>query len=243
MSGWGQVDRAKQQAREQVWELLERERAVPEQGVWGRIPNFVGAARAADRLADLPQWQAARVVKANPDRAQLPVRQRALETGKTVFMAVPNLADPRPFYLLDPDRLAVPAEQAAESRYAATAAPKIAIDEITSLEFVVCGSVAVNRNGVRLGKGAGYSDIEVALLAEAGLVGPSTTIVTTVHTLQVIDRPLPETEHDFRVDLVVTSDEVIMCGPPRRPNGLLWDHLTPEKIASIPALAARSPQR
>lgn len=137
----------------------------------------------------------------------------------------------------------MPAEQAAESRYAATAAAKVAVEEMTPLDSVVCGSVAVNRNGVRLGKGAGFSDIEVALLAEAGLVGPSTTIVTTVHTLQVVDRPLPETEHDFRVDLIVTPDDVIVCGPPRRPNGLQWDHLTPEKIASIPALAARSSQR
>jgi NAD(P)-dependent dehydrogenase (short-subunit alcohol dehydrogenase family) len=32
------------------------------------------------------------------------------------------------------------------------------------VNLVVCGSVAVNRRGVRLGKGAGYSDIEVALL-------------------------------------------------------------------------------
>ena len=47
--------------------------------------------------------------------------------------------------------------------------------------MVVCGSVAVNRRGARLGKGAGYSDIEVALLQEAGLIGPSTVIVTTVH--------------------------------------------------------------
>lgn len=36
----------------------------------------------------------------------------------------------------------------------------------------------------RIGKGAGYGDIEVALLAEAGLSGPETTIYTTVHDLQ-----------------------------------------------------------
>lgn len=52
--------------------------------------------------------------------------------------------------------------------------------------MVVCGSVAVNRRGTRLGKGAGYSDIEVALLQEAGLIGPSTVIMTTVHPPQVV---------------------------------------------------------
>lgn len=242
MTGWEKVDHAKQRAREQVWALLEDADAVPEPGVWGRIPNFVGAADAADRLADLPQWQAARVVKANPDRAQLPVRQRALSAGKTVFMAVPNLADSRPFYLLDPNRLGIPAAQAAESRYAATAAPKVAVADVMPLDLVVCGSVAVNRDGARLGKGAGYSDIEVALLTEVGLVGPDTTIVTTVHALQVVEQPLPETAHDFRVDVIVTPGEVVVCGSPRRPSELLWDHLSPEKIATIPALAARAPQ-
>jgi hypothetical protein len=40
----------------------------------------------------------------------------------------------------------------------------------------------VNRTGARLGKGAGDSDIEIALLTGAGLIGPGTVIVTTVPT-------------------------------------------------------------
>ncbi len=130
-----------------------------------------------------------------PDKAQLPVRARALTEGKIVYMAVPRLAEEKP------------------------------------VDLIVCGSVAVNRHGTRLGKGAGCSDIEVALLQEAGLIGPHTTIVTTVHSLQVVDEPLPETEHDFSVDLIVTPDDVITCGPPRRPHGLIWTHLSAEKIA------------
>ena len=56
-------------------------------------------------------------------------------------------------------------------------------------------------------------------------------IATTVHPLQVIDAALPETEHDFSVNLIVTPDQVIECGPPRRPSGLYWEHLTEDKIA------------
>ncbi|KWW98679.1 5-formyltetrahydrofolate cyclo-ligase [Carbonactinospora thermoautotrophica] len=74
------------------------------------------------------------------------------------------------------------------------------------------------------------------------MIGPRTVIVTTVHSLQVVDGPLPETEHDFSVDLIVTPDEVIECAPPRRPRGILWDHLSAEKIAAIPVLAARIAQ-
>lgn len=233
-----EVERAKWAARKQVWARLEREHAAPP-GVHGRIPAFFGADRAADRLASLPVWQTARVLKAVPDSAQEPVRARALRDGKVVYMAVPKLAEARPFYLLDPRSLAVSQDEAASKGVAARVAPQVGVEDMTLVDMIVCGSMAVNRGGVRLGKGAGYSDIEVALLQEAGLIGPRTTIVTTVHQLQVVDDDLPETEHDFGVDLIVTPDEVIRSGRSRRPCGLIWADLDAAKIAAIPVLAAR----
>jgi len=236
------TDAAKQAIRTEMWDLLERERAV-ERGVHGYIPDFAGAGTAADRLAQLPAWQAARVIKAVPDRAQQPVRERALRDGKLLYMAVPMLADDLPFCVLDPASLTVPPVEAASRQTAARIAPKIALEQMRPIGMVVCGSVAVNRQGARLGKGAGYSDIEVGLLQEAGLIGPDTVIATTVHPLQVVGEALPETEHDFSVDLIITPDEVIECGPPRRPSGLYWEHLTEDKIAAIPVLAARAAAR
>jgi 5-formyltetrahydrofolate cyclo-ligase len=233
------IDRAKQAIRERVWSLLDEHAAVQPPGAAGHIPSFVGADRAADRLAELPAWQTARVIKANPDRAQLPARVLALRAGKLLYMAVPRLATAQPFYRLDTASLTAPFEQAASSRGAAQAAPRTGVEEMQSVDLIVCGSVAVNRQGVRIGKGAGYSDLEVALLTEAGLMDARTVIVTTVHELQVLDEPLPETAHDFSVDVIVTPTEVIFCGPPRRPVGLYWDHLSAEAIAAIPALAAR----
>jgi len=237
-----EADAAKQQIRERIWDLLERVRAV-EPGVHGYIPAFKGADAAAQRLASLPVWQAAQVIKSVPDRAQQPVRERALLDGKLLYMAVPMLADELPFYLLDLHGIAVTAAEAASRTTAAEVARKIGVEEMQVVDIVVCGSVAVNRDGARLGKGAGYSDIEVALLQEAGLIRPSTVIVTTVHPLQVVDEPLPETEHDFSVDLIVTPDEVIECGPPRRPSGLYWDQLAEDKIAAIPILTLRAAAR
>jgi 5-formyltetrahydrofolate cyclo-ligase len=94
------TDEAKQAIRERIWALLETAGA-DEGDPRGSIPAFVGADAAADRLAALPAWRSADVIKAVPDRAQLPVRVRALTEGKVVYMAVPNMADIRPFYLLD----------------------------------------------------------------------------------------------------------------------------------------------
>lgn len=81
--------RAKQAFRERVWSALEAARVV-EPSVAGYIPNFQGAERADRRLAALPAWQWARVLKIVPDRAQLPVRILALEQGKLVYMAAPT---------------------------------------------------------------------------------------------------------------------------------------------------------
>ncbi|WP_406170085.1 5-formyltetrahydrofolate cyclo-ligase [Streptomyces sp. NBC_00996] len=235
------VDEDKQQVRERVWDLLDAEGATLDATAHGRIPNFKGSGAAANRLAELPVWHDAHVIKAVPDKAQLPVRARALTEGKTVFMAVPKLADPRPFYLLDPAVIPVPPQEAASSKIAATVAPRVDVADLQPVDMVVVGSVAVNRHGVRIGKGAGYSDLEFALLMEAGLISDQTVVVSTVHSLQVLDEELPATDHDFGVDLIITPHEVISCRSPHRPTGLVWEHLDAAKIASIPALAARAP--
>ena len=51
---------------------------------------------------------------------------------------------------------------------------------------MVCGSVAVNAQRARVGKGAGYSDPEYALLTETGKITSRTPIVTAGHLLQIV---------------------------------------------------------
>ena len=155
------INQAKQAVRERVWAAMESEDVALAPGAYGRIPNFVGADLAAERLARLPQWKAARVVKSNPDWAQLPVRVRALEDGKLLYMAVPRLATLKPFYLLDPTVLLPPFDEVATPDGAAQLAPKVGLDEIQPVDLVVAGSVAVNQAGVRIGKGVwiGYESL------------------------------------------------------------------------------------
>jgi 5-formyltetrahydrofolate cyclo-ligase len=236
---------AKAALREQVWSAMRAAKVARFPGAAGRIPNFTGAEAAAERLRALPAWRDARTVKANPDSAQLPVRQRALEDGKTVFMAVPRLAEREPFFLLDPDHLGQPPRKAASISGASKSARRASLDELAPVDMVVMGCVAVGEDGARLGKGGGFADLEYALATEAGLIGPETLCVTTVHELQV--RPagaIPAAGHDTVVDLIVTPERVIDCRPRRGPRpapGIRWEDLTEEKIAAIPLLAARRP--
>ena len=224
--------------REEIWAALEDAGASRFPGAEGRIPNFSGAEAAADRLRDTGAWAEAATVKANPDSPQWPVRQRALEDGKVVYMAVPKLADERPFFLLDPDDLDASPRKASSIKGASRNGRPVDVADLAPVELVVTGCVAVSRDGARLGKGGGFSDLEYAVAREAGLIGPDTRIVTTVHPVQVVDEGrIPMTDHDIPLDLIVTPDEILACDPAfERPAGVDWDALTDEKIDAIPLL-------
>jgi 5-formyltetrahydrofolate cyclo-ligase len=236
---------AKAALREEVWDALTRARAARFPGARHRISNFVGAEAAAERLRGTSAWARAATLKANPDSAQLPVRQRALEDGRTVYMAVPRLAEPEPFFLLDPAHLADPPRKAASIAGASRSARRVAVADLAPVDLVVTGCVVVGEDGARLGKGGGFADLEFALATAAGLIGPATLVVTTVHELQVRGvGEIPTAAHDAPVDLVVTPERVIDCRPLRgaRPtDGIRWPELTEAKIAAIPLLAALRP--
>ncbi|HMH94326.1 MAG TPA: 5-formyltetrahydrofolate cyclo-ligase [Streptosporangiaceae bacterium] len=242
--GPAEVLAAKAALRDEVWSAM---RVARFPGAAGRIPNFTGAEAAAERLRAAPPWQAARTLKANPDSPQLPVRQRALEDGKTVYMAVPRLAEPEPFFALDPAHLSEPPRKAASISGATRSARRVTLAELDPVDLVVMGSVAAGEDGARLGKGGGFADLEYALAAAAGLIGPRTVAVTTVHELQV--RPagtIPVTGHDVPLDFIVTPERVIACrrGERRPVPGICWADLTEDKIAAIPLLTAqRAAQR
>jgi len=229
---------AKAALREDVWSALQKGKVARFPGAEGRIPNFIGAEAAAARLRGTDQWQRAATVKANPDSPQLPVRQRALEDGKRVFMAVPRLASQQPFLRLDPATLPVAPRKAASITGASQYGTPVDIADLDAVDMAVVGCVAVAPDGARLGKGGGFSDLEYALAWEAGLITASTVMVTTVHEVQVLDTGvIPRTAHDFILDLIVTPERVIRCPRRGRRTGKVrWEELTDEKIAAIPYL-------
>ena len=234
------MDDRKQAIRDRIWSLLEERRAAAFPGARGRIPNFVGASAAADRLAGLDEWRSARTIKCNPDAPQRYVRLRALREGRIVYMAVPRLRQERCFWELDPRRLR-DLRAAASIGGAAKAGRSVDPRDLPHIDLVVAGSVAVSRTGARLGKGGGYSDLEYALCRTVGCIDDRTRIATTVHPLQILRGAVPETDHDFRVDLIVTPDLVLR---PRRsrpqPRGIIAAHLTEEIRENVPVLRALS---
>jgi 5-formyltetrahydrofolate cyclo-ligase len=230
--------RSKDEVRREVWKAMDREGVARFPGAEGRIPNFAGAKMAAEKLAGHRAWKRARTIKANPDSPQTYARRIALEEGKTVIMAVPRLRDPHPFRVLDPKELSKQAvKEAATIKGALRHGRVIALDDLPEIDFVLCGSVAVNLSGARVGKGGGYSDLEYGILIDACKIDRHTTVATTVHPTQILRRHLMMTGHDLPVDVIATPRAVIEVERQyERPRGILWDHLQPPQIREIPIL-------
>jgi 5-formyltetrahydrofolate cyclo-ligase len=237
---WIGRNSGKDALRDEIWSLLKRQGVSPIEP-FGHIPSFVGAEAAAERLAQLPIWQRAQVIKCNPDTAQVPVRLRALRDGKRLYMAVPRLAELRCFIELtaaDLRRRGVDLAAAATAAGALAHGRPVALEAMAPIDLVVTGCVAVTRDGGRTGKGAGFADLELGMLRQFGLLRPGTPIVTTVHPLQIVDGPrLPMLPHDSALDWIVTPDEAIeTCTPYPQPAGLDWGAVLPDQIAAIPVL-------
>ena len=229
--------RSKEEIRKAVWEAMEEARVTHTRKVHGRIPHFRGCEAAAERVGELDAWNAARVIKGNPDKPQRPLRQKALEEGKVFYMAVPRLRAERCFLELDPAKLNSSPAEASTIAGAERFGRPVLVEEMRPVDLVVSGSVAVNRLGTRIGKGGGFADLEYGLAIAAGILSPTTPVISTVHDMQVLDEELPYTRHDAPLNFVVTPEETIQCnGDLPGPQGIYWDDLPAAKIRQIPLL-------
>ncbi|MEM2840778.1 MAG: 5-formyltetrahydrofolate cyclo-ligase, partial [Candidatus Bathyarchaeia archaeon] len=87
-----------------VWRLMEENNvARPPRPVYGRIPNFEGAEKAAERVLELDEFAKADTVKVNPDSPQRPLRELVLKAGKNLLTPTPRLK--HGFLLIKPGKV------------------------------------------------------------------------------------------------------------------------------------------
>ncbi|MFX1561981.1 MAG: 5-formyltetrahydrofolate cyclo-ligase [Promethearchaeota archaeon] len=223
----------KEMIRNKVWTRLTNAGVSrPPLPIHGRIPNFVGADYAAERLCQLPIVNNCQTVFCGPDSPQIPVRYRLLCEGKNVIMASPQLRTG--FLILNPQE--IPTNQLT---YAATIRGAFKIgrqvkDLTEKIDAKIFGSVAVDSFGGRVGKGGGYSDLESAILAELGLVTPQTPIITTVHDLQIVTEKIVMNPHDTPVDVIVTPTRQIRTHTAYpRPQNIKWSYVSEKRRVEI----------
>jgi len=195
---------AKKLLREEIWNKLETKGIAKfPLPCYGRIPNFAGSEKAAEKVRLLKEWKEAKVIFANPDYAQQKVREYALLDEKLLVMASPKLK--HGYVVVDPKDVKGVENFASTIRGAFKYGKTITTQEIPKPDLIVEGSVAVDMNGHRLGKGGGYGDVEIKTLKRMFGFIP---IITTVHDMQVVEG-VPFEEKDEKVSIIVTPTRVI----------------------------------
>ncbi|CAL4896746.1 unnamed protein product [Urochloa decumbens] len=196
--------------RKRVWDALEADGvARAPRPAHHRIPNFDGAAAAADLLGRLEVFLNAQCVKVNPDSPQKQVRFLTLSGDKKLLTPQPRLTT-KFFSVLDSQMI-----------------PTGCIPE------------ASTPAGARLGKGEGFAELEYGMLRYMGAIDDSTIIVTTVHDTQLVDDiPLEKLQiHDVPVDIICTPTQVIFTNTTiPKPQGIYWEKLSSEKLGHIRVL-------
>ncbi|XP_027357681.1 5-formyltetrahydrofolate cyclo-ligase-like protein COG0212 isoform X2 [Abrus precatorius] len=219
--------------RKRIWDTMEtRNFAINPRPVHHRIPNFVGASLAADKVAQC--------VKVNPDSPQKQVRFLTLSDGKKLLTPQPRLRTGF-FSALESNMLTLDTmKEACTSVGVAKYGRPIGLDEKIKVDLIVIGSVAVDPStGARLGKGEGFAELEYGMLRYMGAIDDSTPVVTSVHDCQLVD-DIPVEKlliHDVPVDIICTPTEVIFTHTSiPKPQGIYWDKLSPEKLGQIRVL-------
>ncbi|KAJ8946894.1 hypothetical protein NQ318_008250 [Aromia moschata] len=227
----------KETYRKKVWDQLVKNKVASFPNPYGRIPNFKGAAQAAAKLLELEEFKSSQSVEVNPDKPLEASRMIVLENGKELYVPVPGLQE----YVLK--KLSVQDGTTIKrtvSRWGIdNTGQKIDITDTIRIDLLVLGSVAVSKEGYRIGKGKGYADIEYALLKEMKAIDDETVIVTVVHDLQVFDTLPKEAfkEHDVPVDYILTPTQIIKTeNRLPRPAGIYWELLSQKQINSIKVL-------
>ena len=232
----------KNQLREQVWAELRKVARPDSRFHWDFkefVPDFQGSQRCTDAILKTPFYRQAQTLFIAPDNSLQSLRQQVLQDGKTLLAA--TYAIKRGFHLLIPG--SVPPEDAP---WAASLdgmeefGRSVSLQEIRALgrvDLMITGISLVTEKGTRWGKGHGYFDLEWAMFREIGVVDEGTPIIAVGHDCQVISTDLQPSAVDTVADLVVTPSRVITVEKTYpKPEGIIWDYITPDLREQIPPL-------
>ncbi|MEM1575153.1 MAG: 5-formyltetrahydrofolate cyclo-ligase [Nitrososphaerota archaeon] len=197
-----EIKKIKQKLREEIWKKMEKDGIAIFPGAYGRIPNFIGSDKAAEKVRELEEWKKAKIVFSNPDSAQKKIREFALKDGKLLIMASPRLK--HGYIKIDPNK--VKGKESFASTIKGAFKYGEILKELQKPDIIITGCVAVDPlTGYRLGKGHAYGDQEIRMIKDNFGELP---VITTVHDIQIVNS-IPYEKHDEKVSIIVTPTKII----------------------------------
>lgn len=241
VSSTTQPEPTKRSLRVQTWKKIQENKyGVGFNAIFNRIPGFVDSDKAAALLAETDEFKKATNVKVNIDRALHAAKLQTLVANKNLYL--PATRDSSAICL----KVDVPADATEEQKKEILHVQdmqqhrtEINLDNKVTFDMVIIGSVVVSREGHRIGRGNGFTDLDIGLLIEIGAITKDTVIATLVHDVQVVDT-LPHhlfQKYDTPVDMIVTPTNVIRVAKRLpRPAGIFWELLSERRLKIVPIL-------
>lgn len=191
--------KSKQEVREFVWKRIEKISRFPPP--WNRIPNFVGAEKACEKLRELEEYKKAKVIFSAPDSPLKRAREIVMEDKKILLAVKPKMTG---FLLIKNGRAGTIKEMMKYGK-------EVNLDDLDlKVDLFLQGCVAVDKKGNRIGKGSGFGDKEYMILKEKGLLSDDCLYVVVAHPIQIFDDlSYLMDEHDVKVDVILTPDSII----------------------------------
>ncbi|MCE5242921.1 MAG: 5-formyltetrahydrofolate cyclo-ligase [Syntrophobacteraceae bacterium] len=197
-------------------------------GEWGK---------AAENLRRIPPYAGARTVMVSLHPALRQVCLNLLNDRKRIVLPTPGLQ--KGFVLLDP--AAIPPSKrlpAIQMKLKDPSLVKLPYHKPMKepVDMIVTESLAVTRDGKRMGSGEGFLDLQAAILHALGWTSPELRVVTIVQEDQLVES-LPTEDTDVDIHWIVTPRQVmeafrgVFSG-----GGILWENLENRAVRRNDAL-------
>lgn len=193
--------------------------------------------RAAQKLRRLPEYRKAGTVFAAPDKALHQARINCLVDGKNLVMPGPSIREG--FFLLAARSIPfkdIPAAVTYKGLTEKGQLLKSAAIAKLSVELLLTDSLAVDRNGGRIGDGSGFFDLCCALLRELGGLQQEWSAMTFIRDDHISTNPLPQDEWDMKMAGAITQSTVYSFDRLSQEPRILWDMLSMDRIRRIDPL-------
>jgi len=234
--------KTKDEIREEVWQRL-RKVAYPDSrfdyDFSNFIPDFRNNEKCVTRISMMPEYKDAKLLFITPDNSLTNIRKLALMEGKKYVMSTYGIR--RGFLFFEGGKV-----RKTKAHFMATLdgaeifGRRLSLKELSDLkriDVLVTGAAAVTMDGIRVGKGHGFFDVEWGIFTDLKMINDKTITITVVDDSQIVDYPFQPSEYDTITDYIITPTRMIKVKSKyKRPSGIQWDTLKRELYDTIPPL-------